>query len=90
MKYILDENVVEYIDEETKKIYLVNPQNNEILEMNDTAEMIIAYVKMQYEVEKIVTAMQEKFVDASKEEIKKDIDIFFKEAMEHHICIYSD
>lgn len=87
MKFMLDKNVVEYTDEETKKKYLVNPQHNEILEVNDTAEIILNYVKMQYEVDKIVSLMKEKFEDVSKEELERDVNMFFSDAVEHHVCI---
>lgn len=90
MKFMLDKNVMEYTDEETQKKYLINPKYSEIFEMNETAEMIIEYVKMQYEVSKIVSAIKEKFVDVSIEEVQSDVDMFLKIAVEHHICISFD
>ncbi len=87
MKLMMDENVIEYTDEETNKKYLVNPQYNEILEMNETAEIVLGYVKKQYDIEKIISEMMEKFEDVSQKELEEDIDIFLRFAVEHHICV---
>lgn len=90
MIIVLDENVVEYTDDETMKEYLVNPKFGEILEMNESAKMIISYVKKEYSIDDIILKMKENFVDVTEEQLRMDINEFFDIAFEQHIFLKRD
>ncbi|MTK10024.1 MAG: PqqD family protein [Hungatella sp.] len=75
-KYILCEDVMKYLDEDTKVEYIVNVQKGTIFQLNDTAKLILQNIEDEPTFESIFSKLSTTFPDAEEQTIKSDLQEF--------------
>ena len=83
-KYILCEDVMKYLDEDTKVEYIVNVQKGTIFQLNDTAKLILQNLEDEPTFDKIFSKLSTTFPDAEEQTIKSDLQEFIDDLVKQN------